>query len=303
MRREDIDTALVAANPVRAAAVEGSLLEQIDRRLQDAIARDRAASSGARVRVRLSSRGQRLGAIAFATLALGGSALAATGIWSPLGSGQRTEKPAGPGGTAKAPAGSRGQAQVPPGQGGGAPRTAAHHEARARKAPDLPPAEPAAAPRSGESGEPSAPTDGGPSEPSGGASPATPGPGAPGGGGKAVSPKHGGSAPSGPPAGGPPEPRPTRLSVICRSPNGLDVGCQVTVTGESGAPTGQVALGGPSTAGFSATTCTLNDDGDGISSSCRFEYVAPAPGAPPLEVTATYSGDASNAPSSTVFST
>jgi hypothetical protein len=100
--------------------------------------------------------------------------------------------------------------------------------------------------------------------------------------------------------------RATSTTVNCEpSPLALEAGssaCTSTVTdvesgGTPNVPTGTVEYTSENTGGtFSASTCELASNGDGVSSSCAVEYTQSEAGSP--TITGTYSGDASESPSS-----
>lgn len=280
----------------------GAVLPNVERMLIS-VARRRGVEARRRRR-----RGPRLTLIAFAGLALAGSALAATGVWNPLaGDHHRTQHPARSSGAARADIGSAGSAPDLPGgpRGERPPQGANGHDLGGTTVPRV--AEPAIA-RGGEpdTGQGPASNGAGAHGPAsvGGRSPAIPGASDVGGGRQVESPGPGGGTPEGPPGEAPPNegpsgPRPTRVSVFCgpETETGA-IHCRATVFAGAGSPTGQVFFADTGSGQFSASSCALGDDGNGTSSSCAVDY---SPALPNHEAVASYGGDSANAPSSTSF--
>lgn len=259
-----------------------------------------AAAKRRAERSRARRRGTGFAVIAFAGLALAGSAAAATGLWDPLpfGGGHGISKHAGedgagaqtasvlpapdlsPGGSRSGPAKERGRTR---GASGRASALGA----------DLPTATPLLP---SDQGAPSG-DDGSGREPRGG--------------GTAQDGTDGGSHPTppgdgpGPGGGGPPEgpgeekgtPGPSQLSVACSSESvavGQPVTCKAVVRGNGPAPTGTVLFKSAGAGSFSTNPCTL-----GNGSSCAVTYTPEGTGA--HQITVFYSGDRAYASDATSF--
>lgn len=86
MSRRDASAIIAAANPVREAEIGKAAIQEVERKLGDAIARERAAAVYEEPPERAPRRGPRFIAVIFAALVLAaGGALAATGVWNPFG--------------------------------------------------------------------------------------------------------------------------------------------------------------------------------------------------------------------------
>ena len=105
-----------------------------------------------------------------------------------------------------------------------------------------------------------------------------------------------------PPSKEPPGPRPSQVGLDCAPPAvavNQAATCRATVRGEAGAPTGQVTFKSAGPGSFSASACTLIDDGNGATSSCAVDYTPSAAGTQVMA--ANYGGDAANGPNSENF--
>lgn len=275
-----------------------AVLPNVERRLTS-LARKRAAEAKRRRR-----RGPGFAIIAFAGLALGGSALAATGVWNPLGGdGDRAAAPSG--GVAKVGTGfARGVPILPGDANGGRQRPNPDGGGPQAAAPAFQDVEPVAGPDGeADTGQGTAPKGEGDNGQFGidGSKPEHPGNPDDGNGPGKDPPSQQGDEQEKPPVENPPTETPrvpssTRISVFCGLEGEGEIGCIATVSGEAGAPTGQIDFE-DSRSGQSAN-CALSDDGNGISSSCTVDFPV---GGPLREVVARYGGDAANASSSTTF--
>jgi hypothetical protein len=266
-----------------------AVLPNVERMLTSAAKKRAAEDTLSRAR----RRGPGFMIIAFATLALGGGALAAIGVWHPLGggghhfgsavprsefSGVQEGSSSGVPGPAKAVRRGGPATDVGPGsvEGGAVPEV---------PAPRFEGAE-----NRDEGGGPP-PEGSGPTGPStlGGSRSVDPNSGNPG---HAQQP-----SPTDPPGSPPPPstPGPTQTSLHCTALPGAEAPsepisrCLVTVSGQAGAPGGQVSFEGNGQ--LSASSCVLSDDGNGVSSSCSIDVIR-------LQIVAIYGGDAANQPSS-----
>jgi hypothetical protein len=275
---------------------------------------ERMLIAAAKQRVAESKRRRRGGpgfaVIVFAAMALAGGALAATGVWSPLGgdSDQAQHSHPTPSGepAETGPGFTRGVPGVPRESRSGRLQAAAGPVDPVTAAPQ--PVQPTIEYTDGGIDQAPAPNGEGPHGPSGigGAQPED-----------GVSPEGNGTRPepgkpqdgdgprTAPPAGPNdlPSPRPTRISVSCEGLRETQpaTSCQATVVGEAGSPTGQVSFETPGPNQFSPASCTLAALGDGISSACSVDFFRLSE-LPVTEAAARYSGDSLNAPSSTNFS-
>ena len=278
-----------------------AVLPNVERRLIS-LAKKRAAEAKRRRR-----RGPGFAIIAFAGLALGGSALAATGVWNPLGGdGDRAGGPASPSGVTKVGAGfARGVPILPRDADGGRQRPDPGGGGRKAVSPPFQELEPVVDPDGeADTGQGAAPNVKEANDPFGidDSKPEHPGKSDDGNGPGKDPPSQQGDEDEKPPVESPPTdppraPSSTRISVFCGFEGEGTIQCLATVSGEVGAPTGQVDFE-DSRAGQSANSCALSDDGNGISSSCTVDFPV---GGPLREVVARYGGDAANASSSTGF--
>ncbi len=234
-------------------------------------------------RLRRARRGRGFAIIAVAGLALSGSALAAIGVWSPLGGGHHHSVR----GTDVA-----GVAEFTPptldvpGGAGAAPHTLGKQRRRPSQGSLS-----LVGPVPGSANESFLPSG---NEGSEGPGNSTPHPRheetGPGGGHHAVPAESPEREPEEPPT-----PRPTHISIQCVFQSATStVACTATVTGEAGPPTGQVRFEDVLQHGLPTQSCLLADDGNGTSSSCSVEYTFP----PASLGAAAYSGDSTNQPSS-----
>jgi hypothetical protein len=270
-----------------------------------------AAAKRRAERSRARRRGTGFAVIAFAGLALAGSAAAATGLWDPLpfgggqpevskpaaedGSGTPTEvaPPVAPGPTPKTSPSLRAEQKRGRTQGASGRTTA--------PSTDLPAANPLPPPPS--QGSPSGadapsrePRGGGAAQgASDGGSRSTPSGGGGGGGGS-------GGQPNTP---GPNEengnPGPAQISVACSAESvtvGQTVSCKATVRSSGPTPTGEVLFKSTGPGAFSMNPCTLGNGGGGVS-SCGVTYTPESTGS--HQITAIYGGDGANASNSTSF--
>jgi hypothetical protein len=286
-----------------------AVLPNVERRLTS-LARKRTAEAKRRRR-----RGPGFAIIAFAGLAIGGSALAATGVWNPLGEDHhRVQLPAQSSELAEVQSGFARGVPVLPGERQGEPgRPGALGRPDPLILPDPGTTTPqtAAAPVVDQDG--GADAGGGPppngAEPDGppgigGAQPKEPGASPGDGGGNPKDPGKGGNGPQTDPPDGPngsPSPRSAPISVFCEGlretqPNTF---CFATVVGEASVPTGQVSFEAAGPNQFEPPSCTLRDLGDGTTSRCSVGYSLLSE--LPVEAVARYGGDTLNPPSSTNF--
>jgi hypothetical protein len=272
-----------------------AVLPNVERRLTS-LAKKRAAEKKRRRR-----RGPGFAIIVFAGLALAGSVLAASGVWDPLGGDHHGVQHRTRGSDA-----AEVQAEfAPPALGSSGESDGGHRHLAvsgpAQPSPGTEIVEPVL-PQTGQAPLSNGAGGHGPSN-VGGADPTNPGESGVGGA-KQVEPSAQEPPAQGPPSQVPPPAvsppaRPTHISAFCGPETEAGtVSCRATVSGEVGAPTGEVLFEDPGPGRFSAGSCVLNDDGNGISSSCTVEY---APALPTHEAVARYSGDTANAPSSGSF--
>lgn len=298
MKPRDIYTSVARVNPVDEASIDRSELAQVERKVRDGMAREHAAAVYDERKKSARRRGRDLMIIAFAGLALGGSALAATGVWNPVGSDQPSRAPARSGAVTQAPAPADAGSPEKPGELGSGRRREAGgvHDQKGAETHSGAPSALGREPEAGQSFAPSALEP--PEQPAagGGASPQQP---AAGGG---VSPQNGGTAPGGqggapPPPEESPAPQRTTASVGCFQNGANTFLCSVRVVGEVSAPTGQVSfevLESSGSAGqFSPGDCSL-DEHIGLVSLCQVEY---GPILPARLATAHYLGNAASVPS------
>lgn len=282
-----------------------AVLPGVERMLTLAVKR-RAAEGKCRRR-----RGSGMAIIAFAALALGGTAMAATGVWNPLGTAWNTFGGNG------APAEEQAHSEVKEPPSGSDPVGQPRHSQEARrhlrtpgdKSPDVttshaeamtpygagapqvqhsPQHTPPQTPSNTGAGRPEAVDDGASVDPSRNGEPGHPG--------------HEEAPPKPPPGEEKPGPRGSQTSLVC-SPEaaGIDqtVNCRATVHGEGRAPTGQIYFKASGPGFLPVSSCTLIDDGTGETSSCGADYTPTATGA--HQLAAYYSGDAANTASQGTF--
>lgn len=259
-----------------------------------------AAARGPMLRPRpLRPRRSVLAIVAFAVLALGGTALAATGVWNPLGLdiGHHQAAPKGqPGGPSGAPSGPE---SGPAGARSAPLRRRAHHRHSRRPAGTSPnavgsPVGDEAPPQEAE-GAGDVPRAGPPA--GGGGGPANGGGGPAGVGGGVEQPTH--QPPKEEPGGREPEKeqaprqRESQTTFTCSAETvkaGTAVVCAVKVVGEGGVSGGKVVFSSDGSGSFSVGSCSLES-----SSGCQVEYTPEAAGSQLL--TAAYSGDSDFSPS------
>jgi hypothetical protein len=301
MSRREIDAIIAAANPVREEEIATPTLEQVDRKLHDAIARERNTALYEEPRKRSPRRGPGFMVVIFATLALAGGALAAVGVWHPLGGGGG-HRPVERFAPEEAPAGTQSDFMhgAPASRGS---RSAERHSEGAAAAPgsaaDLSAFGPVEAPP-GKSAVEQVPGD--PSAPTGvhGANPTSSEPSGVDEGQKVEAPPRVPPAPPSPPE--PPTPQPSSTSVGCGQISATMLRCSVSVRGEAGAPTGQVSFEllepSGSVGRFSPSSCSLIETNGVDRSLCQVEY---GPLLPAHLAVAHYGGDANYLPSSATF--
>ena len=285
-----------------------AVLPNVERRLTS-LARKRAAEAKRRRR-----RGPGFAIIAFAGLAIGGSALAASGVWNPLGDDHhRVQLPVQSSELAEVQSGFARGVPVLPGERrgeGGRPGALGRPDPLSRPDPGTTTPQIAApvvdqdggADAGGGSPPNGAEPDGPPGI--GGAQPKDTGANPGDGGGNPKDPGKDENGPQADPPDGPngsPGLRPAPISVLCEGlretqPNTF---CFATVVGEASAPTGQVSFETAGPNQFEPPSCTLRDLGDGTTSRCGVGYSLLSE--LPVEAVARYGGNTLNAPSSTNF--
>lgn len=261
-------------------------------------------------------RSSGLAIIAIAGLAVAGSAMAATGVWNPFAGGgrPRAEKSDRSEHASEPQAAPERPGLDLPADAHNAPQRRSKSRGRSSEsrtlagvdAPFVPESagEPATdQPAASHGGGNVSPLAGGGTQPGGAAQPG--GGSQPGGGGGSPvreerPPKE--QPGSEPPSKEPPGPRSSQIGLDCTPPTvavNQPATCRATVRGEAGAPTGQVIFKSTGPGSFSASACTLIDDGNGATSSCAVDYTPSAAGT--QEMVAIYGGDAANGPSSENF--
>jgi hypothetical protein len=247
--------------------------------------------------------------IAFAGLALAGSALAATGVWNPLAGGERprVEHPARSGGAIESEPLSESDVTHPSRSHQQVPRQPPRAEDRRAKAvtpvgvqePLIPKSdgEPVVDPPSGaEGGSSNGFSAGRDSHPkvSGGTGD--------GGQPRGEEPGRGESPPKEQPNQEGPSPHPSQTAFSCGPTEpkvGQTASCTVKVFGEGGPPTGQVDFQTAGAGSFSSGSCTLAEVTGSSTSACSVEYTPRASGA--HQLTSSYGGDVAHTPISGSF--